>query len=167
MPLEVLKTAIPQRVQTFGIQVNGVGAILNRLAKCCNPVVGEPVVGFVTRGRGVTVHRADCRTIVNERDRNRLIDLTWGGQQPKGYAVPVRIESWDRVGLWRDISVVIADAGINIEKVEQGQTRRIGRTVLHIVLTIQSITQLSNILDKLNRVSDVIEARRDSGGGKG
>jgi guanosine-3',5'-bis(diphosphate) 3'-pyrophosphohydrolase len=167
MPLEVLKTAIPQRVQTFGIQVNGVGAILNRLAKCCNPVVGEPVVGFVTRGRGVTVHRADCRTIVNERDRNRLIDLTWGGQQPKGYAVPVRIESWDRVGLWRDISGVIADAGINIEKVEQGQTRRIGRTVLHIVLTIQSITQLSNILDKLNRVSDVIEARRDSGGGKG
>ncbi len=167
LPLDLPKMPVTSRGQQVGVQVSGVGAIYNRLAKCCNPVVGEPVVGFVTRGRGVTVHKADCRTIVNERDRNRLIDVTWGGQQAKGYAVPVRIESWDRVGLWRDISNVIADAGINIEKVEQGQTRRAGRTVLHVVMTIQSITQLSSILDKLNRVTDVIEARRESGSGKG
>jgi GTP diphosphokinase / guanosine-3',5'-bis(diphosphate) 3'-diphosphatase len=167
LPLDLPKTPVNHHNQPVGVQISGIGAIHNRLARCCNPVVGEPVVGFVTRGRGVTVHRADCRTIINERDRNRLIDVTWGGQQPKGYSVPVRIESWDRVGLWRDISIVIADAGINIEKVEQGQTRRAGRAVLHIMLTIQSISQLSNILDRLNRVSDVIEARRESGSGKG
>lgn len=157
------QTPVTLRNQPVGIQITGVGAIPNRLAKCCNPVVGEPIVGFVTRGRGVTVHRADCRTVVNETDRNRLIDVVWGGQQPKGYPVPVRIESWDRVGLWRDISNIIADAGINIEKVEQGQSRRAGRAVLHIVLQLQSINQLSNILDKLNRINDVIEARRESG----
>ncbi|RRR69674.1 MAG: bifunctional (p)ppGpp synthetase/guanosine-3',5'-bis(diphosphate) 3'-pyrophosphohydrolase [Candidatus Viridilinea halotolerans] len=162
LPLELLKATAPQRSQPVGVQVAGVGTIYNRLARCCNPVLGEPIVGFVTRGRGVTVHRADCRTIVNERDRNRLIDVTWGGQQPKGYAVPVRIESWDRVGLWRDISAAVADAGINIERVDQGQTRRAGRAVLHIVLTIQSINQLSSILDRLNRINDVIEARRES-----
>ncbi|HMQ29406.1 MAG TPA: bifunctional (p)ppGpp synthetase/guanosine-3',5'-bis(diphosphate) 3'-pyrophosphohydrolase [Chloroflexaceae bacterium] len=167
LPLDLPKLHPSSRAPSVGVQITGVGAIHNRLAKCCNPVVGEPVVGFVTRGRGVTVHRAECRTIVNERDRNRLIDVSWGGQQTKGYAVPVRIESWDRVGLWRDISNVIADAGINIEKVEQGQTKRAGRAVLHIVMTIQSITQLSSILDKLNRVNDVIEARRESGSGKG
>ncbi len=167
LPVDLPKVPTSARNQTVGVQVSGVGAIHNRIAKCCNPVIGEPVVGFVTRGRGVTVHRADCRTIVNERDRNRLIDITWGGQQPKGYAVPVRIESWDRVGLWRDISNVIADGGVNIEKVEQGQTRRAGRTVLHVVMTIQSISQLSSMLDKLNRVNDVIEARRESGSGKG
>ncbi|NTU80977.1 MAG: bifunctional (p)ppGpp synthetase/guanosine-3',5'-bis(diphosphate) 3'-pyrophosphohydrolase [Chloroflexales bacterium] len=167
LPLDLPKMPATARHQPVGVQISGVGAIHNRLAKCCNPVVGEPVVGFVTRGRGVTVHRADCRTIVNERDRNRLIDVAWGGQQPKGYSVPVRIESWDRVGLWRDISNVIADGGINIEKVEQGHTRRAGRTVLHVVMTIQSINQLSSILDKLNRVNDVIEARRESGSGKG
>lgn len=151
----------PTRTEPIGIQVLGVGAVHNRLAKCCNPVVGEPIVGYVTRGRGVTVHRADCRTIVNERDRNRLIDVNWGGQQPKGYSVPVRIESWDRVGLWRDVSVIIADAGVNIEKVEQGSSRRVGRAVLHVTCTIQSISQLSTLLDKLNRIPDVIEARRE------
>ncbi|PDW02646.1 RelA/SpoT family protein [Candidatus Viridilinea mediisalina] len=164
LPVDLLKPPAAPRNQPIGVHVCGVGAIYNRLARCCNPIIGEPVVGFVTRGRGVTVHRADCRTIVNERDRNRLIDVTWGGQQPKGYSVPVRIESWDRVGLWRDISIVIADAGINIERIEQSPTRRSGRAVLLIVLTIQSISQLSNILDRLNRINDVIEARRESGG---
>jgi len=154
----------PSRIEPVGIQVIGVGAVHNRLAKCCNPVVGEQIVGYVTRGRGVTIHRADCRTIVNERDRARLIDVNWGGQQPKGYSVPVRVESWDRVGLWRDVSLIIADAGVNIEKVEQGSTRRIGRTVLHVTCTIQSINQLSTLLDKLNRIPDVIEARREGQG---
>jgi GTP pyrophosphokinase len=161
--LDLPQTPVTARNQPIGIQITGVGAIPNRLAKCCNPVVGEPIVGFVTRGRGVTVHRSDCRTIVNEPDRNRLIDVVWGGQQPRGYPVPIRIESWDRVGLWRDISNIIADAGINIEKVEQGQSRRAGRTVLHVVLQLQSINHLSGILDKLNRINDVIEARRESG----
>jgi GTP pyrophosphokinase len=155
---------LPARIEPIGIQVIGVGAVHNRLAKCCNPVVGEPIVGYVTRGRGVTVHRADCRTVVNERDRARLIDVNWGGQQPRGYSVPVRVESWDRVGLWRDVSVIIADAGVNIEKVEQGSTRRVGRAVLHVTCTIQSISQLSNMLDKLNRIPDVIEARREGQG---
>jgi GTP pyrophosphokinase len=163
-PLDLPPAPVTARNQPVGVQVTGVGAVHNRLAKCCNPVVGEPIVGFVTRGRGITVHRADCRTILNERDSNRLIDVLWGGQQPKGYPVPIRIESWDRVGLWRDISNIIADAGINIEKVEQGQTRRAGRTVLHVVLQLQSVSQLSNILDRLNRIKDVIEARRESGG---
>ncbi|MGQ9926917.1 MAG: RelA/SpoT family protein [Chloroflexaceae bacterium] len=158
------QTPVTGRNQPVGVQVVGVGTVYHRLARCCNPVVGEPIVGFVTRGRGITVHRADCRTIVNERDRNRLIDVTWGGQQPRGYPVPIRIESWDRVGLWRDISNVIAEAGINIEKVEQGQTRRAGRAVLHVVLSLQSVSQLATILDRLNRISDVIEARRESGG---
>ncbi|MEI7644703.1 MAG: bifunctional (p)ppGpp synthetase/guanosine-3',5'-bis(diphosphate) 3'-pyrophosphohydrolase [Chloroflexales bacterium] len=154
----------PTRIEPIGIQVIGVGAVHNRLARCCNPVVGEPIIGYVTRGRGVTIHRADCRTVVNERDRARLIDVNWGGQQPKGYSVPVRVESWDRVGLWRDVSMVIADAGVNIEKVEQGSTRRVGRTVLHVTCTIQSINQLSTLLDKLNRIPDVIEARREGQG---
>lgn len=161
------QTPVTARNQPVGVQVNGVGAVYHRLARCCNPVVGEPIIGYVTRGRGVTVHRADCRTIIHERDRNRLIDVTWAGQQPKGYPVPIRIESWDRVGLWRDISNVIADAGINIEKVEQGQTRRAGRTVLHVVLSLQSVSQLATILDRLNRINDVIEARRECVGKTG
>ncbi len=152
----------PTRTSAPGIKVRGTGDVLTRLAKCCNPVVGEPIVGYVTRGKGITIHRADCRTILNERSKERLIDVTWGGDKPQGYPVPVRIESWDRVGLWRDISATIADAGINIEELHQAPTRKAGRTVLIVQMTIQSLSQLTMILDKLNRVPDVIEARRES-----
>jgi guanosine-3',5'-bis(diphosphate) 3'-pyrophosphohydrolase len=147
-----------------GIQVRGVDGLLTRLAKCCNPVIGEPIIGYVTRGKGVTIHRADCRTVINERDRARLVEVTWGTENPQhGYPVPVRIEAWDRVGLWRDISGLVADAGINIKEVQQVPTRKPGHAVLMTTLAIQSIAQLSAILDKLNRLPDVIEARREQG----
>ena len=147
-----------------GIQVRGVDGLLTRLAKCCNPVVGEPIIGFVTRGKGVTVHRADCRTIINERDHARLLEVTWGVEnQQQSYPVLVRIEAWDRLGLWRDISGAVADAGINIQEVQQVPTRKPDRAVLMTTLMIQSISQLSLILDKLNRLPDVIEARREHG----
>jgi guanosine-3',5'-bis(diphosphate) 3'-pyrophosphohydrolase len=151
------------RTDAGGIQVRGEGQMLTRLARCCNPVVGEPIVGFVTRGRGVTVHRADCRTMINIQadDRGRLVEVTWGAATPhQGYPVPVRIEAWDRVGLWRDISGAVADDGINIDAVEQVQTRKPGRAVLVAILRVQSLAQLTAILDKLNRMRDVIEARR-------
>ncbi len=148
-----------------GIQVRGVDGVLTRLAKCCNPVVGEPIVGYVTRGKGITVHRADCRTVINEHDRARLVDVTWGTtQKQQGYSVPVRIEAWDRLGLWRDVTSALADAVINIERVEQVPTRKPGRAVLLTTLTIFSISQLTTILDKLNRMPDVIEARREHSG---
>jgi GTP diphosphokinase / guanosine-3',5'-bis(diphosphate) 3'-diphosphatase len=148
-----------------GIQVRGVDGVLTRLAKCCNPVVGEPIVGFVTRGKGITVHRADCRTIINERDRARLVEVTWGEASPQqGYPVVVWIEAWDRVGLWRDISGTVADAGINIHEVQQVPTRKPDRAVLMTTLLIQSLSQLASILDKLNRLPDVIEARREQSG---
>jgi GTP diphosphokinase / guanosine-3',5'-bis(diphosphate) 3'-diphosphatase len=108
------------------------------------------------------VHRANCRTITSETDRSRIIEVTWGGPSPKGYPVPIRIESWDRVGLWRDVSSTIADAGINIEELQQVPTKRVDRAVLVACLTIQSMSQLTTIIDKLNRVPGVIEARRAS-----
>ncbi|MFL5804568.1 MAG: RelA/SpoT family protein [Roseiflexaceae bacterium] len=159
-------TPQPERITSpKGIQVRGVDGLLTRLARCCNPIVGEPIIGYVTRGKGVTIHRTDCRTVLNERDRARLVEVTWGAaNQPHGYPVPVRIEAWDRVGLWRDISGAVADAGINIQEVQQVPTRKPGRAVLMATLSIQSISQLSSILDKLNRLPDVIEAHREQGG---
>jgi len=155
-----------RRTDPKGISVRGVDGVLTRLAKCCNPVIGEPILGFVTRGKGITVHRADCRQVINERDQARLVEVTWGEASPQqGYPVHVRIEAWDRVGLWRDISGAVADAGINIQEVQQVPTRKPDRAILMTKLLIQSITQLSTILDKLNRLPDVIEARREQSGG--
>jgi GTP pyrophosphokinase len=153
----------PSSSQDF--QVRGMDGLLTRLARCCNPMPGEPIVGYVTRDKGVTIHRADCRTLLNRRDRKRLLEVTWS-QAPAthGSAVPVRIEAWDRVGLWRDISGTVADAGINITEVQQVPTRKPGRAVLMATLQIQSIAQLAGIIDKLNRLPDVIEARRERSG---
>ncbi len=148
-----------------GIQVRGVDGLLTRLARCCNPIVGEPVIGFITRGKGVTIHRADCRMVTNEQDRERLVEVAWGSAPiPQGAPVPVRIEAWDRVGLWRDITKEIADASINIDVVEQVPTRKTGRAVLRVTLRINSVVQLTSILDRLSRMPDVIEARRDNTG---
>ena len=154
----------PQSVKggATGVQVLGAGNVLTRLARCCNPIEGEPIVGYVTRGKGITVHRDNCRTITSETDQSRIIEVMWGGPSPKGYAVPIRIESWDRVGLWRDVSSTIADAGINIEELQQVPTRKTDRAVLVACLTIQSVSQLTTIIDKLNRIPSVIEARRTS-----
>lgn len=152
-----------RRANTQGIQVRGVDGVMTRLAKCCNPVIGEPIVGYVTRGKGITVHRSNCHTILNERDQERLVDVTWGaGPKQQGYVVPVWIEAWDRVGLWRDISSLMADSNINIEEVKQVPTRKPDRAFLSIRLNINSIPQLTTILDKLNRLPDVIEARREN-----
>jgi GTP pyrophosphokinase len=171
-PIAELAPEIPQitphpdrKSEPQGIQVRGVDGLLMRMAKCCNPVAGEPIAGFITRGRGITIHRADCRMVVNERDRERLVDVSWGASAPpQGSPVPIRIEAWDRVGLWRDISSAVADANINIDVVEQVPTRKVGRAVLRITLRIGSVSQLATIIDKLNRLSDVIDARRDNSG---
>jgi GTP pyrophosphokinase len=152
--------AAPKGIQVRG---DGDGELLTRLARCCNPAPGEPIIGFVTRGKGITIHRVDCRMVRNEPNPERLLDLTWGADPPpEGYPVPVRIDAWDRVGLWKDVSSTIADAGINIDILEQVQSQRNDKVVLRVTLRIRSVGQLTQILDKLSRLKAVIEARRDT-----
>lgn len=153
------------RVSASGeIYLEGTGKIASRLARCCNPVFGEPIVGFTTRGRGVTVHRTDCRTIQNlsASERNRLMPVCWGNASGPNqwFPVPLRIEAWDRVGLWRDISNVIADARINITDINQGKRWANGRTALNVTVSLQSMAQLSPLIEKLNRIPDVIDVYR-------
>ena len=152
----------PVETPKIGIQVRGANDIYTRLAKCCNPVEGEAVVGYVTRGKGLTIHRADCYNIINERSPERLMDVSWGSSDERQrYPVPVRIEAWDRVGLWRDVADAIADAGVNINKVQQIENRHRDHATLIATVMVDSLAQLTTILDRLNRVRDVIEARRD------
>lgn len=162
-------TPIPQiaptpRPESSSIRVCGTGNVLTRIARCCTPLPGEPIVGYVTRGKGITVHRADCRMVLNMNNRERMVDVSWGDAEMKGYPVPITIESWDRVGLWRDITAAVADAGINIDQVQQVKNCANSYVTLSMQLTVNSINQLTEILDKLNRISNVIEARREGNG---
>src|SRR3989442_4968829 len=104
------KMAIPEVAPPFpptsrgGVRVKGVGDLLIRFGVCCNPVPGEAIVGYITRGRGVTVHRADCSNVKGTADRERLVEVEWERSAARTYPVAIRIEGWDREGFLRDVA---------------------------------------------------------------
>jgi len=139
------------------LQVLGTGGLLTRLARCCNPIPGEEIVGYVTRGRGITIHRRDCPNVLNVRDRDRLIEVSWG-TQARTFPVMVSVLAFDRAGLLHDISGVVTREGINIEGISIN--RKQNMVTLYITMAVTDIGQLGRILARINNVPNVIEARR-------
>ncbi|MFN8593424.1 MAG: bifunctional (p)ppGpp synthetase/guanosine-3',5'-bis(diphosphate) 3'-pyrophosphohydrolase [Thermomicrobiales bacterium] len=143
------------------LQVMGVGDLLTNLATCCKPVNGDPIIGFVTRGRGITVHRDDCPNIVNPSEPERLVPVTWGDHGEDTFPVTIRVNAWDRVGLLRDVSTLLADERVNIVNVST--STHDDRTVsLYATVEVEGIGQLSTILQKLESVRDVYDVRRET-----
>lgn len=143
-----------------GLRVKGVGDLLTRLARCCNPVPGDPVVGYVTRGRGVTVHRADCLSVLREDEPERLVDVDWGRVQQQVFPVAIRIEAWDREGLLRDISSIVADEKINIVALNVA-THKDGTATAHATIDVDSLARLSRLMTRLEAIRDVRGVARD------
>ncbi len=142
-----------------GVQVRGVGDLLTRLARCCNPVPGEPIIGYITRGKGVTVHRRDCPNVKNLSDTERLIDVDWGAVR-EAYPVSIRIEAFDRAGLLRDIATVVADEGIRMSAV-QASVHEDNTAIVTATMEISGVQQLRSVLSKLEGIHDVLEVRRE------
>ena len=146
-----------------GVSIMGAGGLLVNLARCCAPIAGDEIVGYITRGRGVTVHRTDCPNIAALRDVERLIDVSWGSEDDEQhYLVPVEVVAYDREGLLREISTIIADQKVNITSVEVSTRQHIA--TLYLRLEIASNRQLTRILSKLEMVPSVVEARRRNSG---
>jgi GTP pyrophosphokinase len=144
---------------TQGIQILGTGGLMVTFAKCCNPTPGDPIVGYVTRGRGVTVHRRDCLNLASYNEPERLLDVSWGKvTKEQRYSVPVEVIAYDREGLLRDISTVISDEKVNMSSVNVHTRNDIA--VFHVTLEIADVRQLTRILDKVSTVANVVEARR-------
>ncbi|MDQ3467067.1 MAG: bifunctional (p)ppGpp synthetase/guanosine-3',5'-bis(diphosphate) 3'-pyrophosphohydrolase, partial [Chloroflexota bacterium] len=143
------------------LQVMGVGDLLTNLATCCRPVNGDAIIGYVTRGRGITVHRTDCTNVLALPDPERLVPVTWGDQGEETFPVTIRVHAWDRVGFLKDISTLLADEKVNIVSVLT--TTHDDRTVtLLITVEVEGIGQLSKVLHKLENVRDVYEVRRET-----
>lgn len=139
------------------ITVLGLKGLMNTMARCCNPAPGDEIVGYVTRGRGATVHRKDCPNILRVQDRERLVRVSWG--EPKStYPVPVRIKAFDRDGLMKDVSTLIADEGVNMQRVKVEVARNLA--IFDLVLEVRDILHLSRILDRLENLPNVMEAQR-------
>lgn len=146
-----LKGNLPLSSPSSGISVLGVGDLLTSIARCCNPIQGDPIIGFVTRSRGVSVHKVGCINVLNEDEKERLVPVSWG-QKRELYPVRVRIEAMDRVGLLRDVSTRVSDDKINIAWLV---TRENNDATVSMELTIHV-----NDLEELNRVFSRLEGIR-------
>jgi len=143
---------------TTSIHVLGTGDLLTRLSKCCNPVPGDKIIGYVTRGEGVSVHRRNCKNILNEDEKERLVDVEWG-QRGQMYPVAVHIEAWDRVGLLRDVSTMVAEDKVNMVGVHT-QEGNDGHITIHVTLETSGIEQLARILNRLESIRGVLSVSR-------
>jgi RelA/SpoT family (p)ppGpp synthetase len=141
-----------------GIDIMGDGGMLINLGRCCNPAQGDQIVGYITRGKGVTVHRADCPNVINSTERERFINVSWGRAVEKTYPVPVIIVAYDREGLLRDIGGVVANENINITQVNVNTRQSIA--TFQVTMEIEDTTQLSRVLAKIEQLPNVLEARR-------
>jgi GTP pyrophosphokinase len=148
-----------------GIRVKGVGDLYTQLAQCCKPQPGgsDPIIGYVTRGRGVTIHKWDCPNILlrtNKGEVERLVEVDWGTTEDRIYPVVIRVRAWDRDGLLRDIATVVAGEGVNMRKVNSALKQKTNLATLTATLEITTITQLIRILDRIERLPNVIEVTR-------
>lgn len=158
--------AAPERaiLAPGGVTVGGMSGMLTTIASCCHPMKGDEVIGYVTKTKGISVHRVTCSNVLNlpEENKGRLIPVGWGEDSQQFYRVPVRMEALDRVGLLRDITVMVADEKINI-----GDMRTLpsgGRGTILILFTVEvtGLEQLARILNKLHTVRDVLDVRREA-----
>jgi len=157
---KLLPTPPPPMQAIEGIQIQGTGGLLTRLARCCHPLPGDEIIGYITRGRGVTVHRRDCPNILRLRNTERLIEVSWGTRL-QTVPVTIRITAYDRTRLLHEISGIISAENINMAAVNVGRRKNI--VTLYITVEINDIAQLSRVLTKIERLPNVFEARRHMG----
>jgi GTP pyrophosphokinase len=151
-----------ERKPVDGINVRGLKGLLTRMAKCCNPAPGDDIVGYITRGRGATIHRKDCPNILNINDRERLVEASWG-ELENTFPVPVQIKAYDRDGLVRDVSTLLSEEGVNMNKAYVDVDHR-NMAVFDLILEVRDIGHLSRILDRLERLPNIVDARRSRPG---
>ena len=154
---EHLVAPLPATGPASGIQVLGVGDLLTRMARCCGPIRGDDITGYITRNRGVTVHRRNCPNIVHETETERLVEVTWGETQTL-YPVRIRIEAWDRVGLLRDVTSLVSEERVNIASCVSEEDDDV--SIISLTVYTDGINQLSRLFSKLEGVDGVIRVAR-------
>jgi GTP diphosphokinase / guanosine-3',5'-bis(diphosphate) 3'-diphosphatase len=153
---------IPQVEPTARVLVRGARGVFTTVAACCQPVPGDAIVGYTTRGKGVTVHRSDCINAVNAVEKHRIVPVDWDAEATHLYPVAIKIEAWDRTGLLRDIATVVAESKVNMSavKVDVYDDKS---AVVSTTVEIDSLSQLSRLMEKLELVRDVHTVAREVG----
>lgn len=162
--IEKLKPKKQVKSNGSGILVKGEPGLLVRLAKCCSPVPGDPIIGFITRGRGVSVHRADCPNISNnQNDIDRLIDVEWDYGGNENFEVNMEIVAYDRTGIMADIMATLAEMKISVLSVN-AKVNDTKNVTIHMGISIKDLAQFEFITTKIRRLKDVYTVQRYTGG---
>jgi guanosine-3',5'-bis(diphosphate) 3'-pyrophosphohydrolase len=143
------------------VVVKDLDDILVRLARCCTPVPGDAIIGFVTRGRGVSVHRADCPNgKALARDGERIMEVAWDSRSPRSFTASILVEAIDRTKLLRDITTAISDLGVNILSSSSTTNPRTRMASLKFTVELADASHLEHILHSVKRVAAVFDAYR-------
>jgi GTP pyrophosphokinase len=145
-----------------GVSIQGVGNLLTRMAKCCNPLPGDAIVGFITRGQGITVHRQDCSNALRHHNESeeRLIEVSWGADRGQTYPVDVDIIAHERSGLLRDITGLLSNEKINVLAVNTQTDKKQHIARMTFTLEIPDVAMLSRVLSLLDQIPNVMEVKR-------
>ncbi|USG64088.1 bifunctional (p)ppGpp synthetase/guanosine-3',5'-bis(diphosphate) 3'-pyrophosphohydrolase [Brevibacillus ruminantium] len=142
-----------------GVKVKGVDNLLVRISRCCTPVPGDQIIGFITRGRGVSVHRKDCPNVLTDECMERLIDVEWDTDFKHNYHVDIEITGQDRSGLLNDVLQVVAETKTNISAVS-GKADKNRVATIHMTISISNIDHLQKVVERIKRIKDIYSVRR-------
>jgi len=156
-------TAPAEDNRPAGLSVGGMSGLLTRLANCCSPLPGDEVVGFTSRGRGVVVHRQDCKNLRRYKERNeeRLIEVSWNSMPQQRYHAPIILTAQDRPGLMRDVAAAVGELGINMSAVGANTVPSARKAIITATLDIESLEQLNHIITRLKKMKDIVNVERD------
>lgn len=153
-------TASTKSVSSDAIEVVGLKGLLWQMARCCHPAPGDQIVGYITRGRGATIHRQDCPNMLRRKDKERLLQVGWGKVEHT-FPVSIKVKAYDRQGLMVDISTLLTSENVNIADVSVNVNRSLAD--IHLVVEVKDLSQLSRILTRIENLPNVLEAHRTKG----
>ncbi|HEX6481405.1 MAG TPA: RelA/SpoT family protein [Ktedonobacteraceae bacterium] len=155
----------PKPASTARLEVAGVSGLLTSLANCCCPLPGDEIIGFISRGKGAIIHRADCKNInrYRERDRERLVNVSWTTMGYQRYLAPILITARDRSGLIRDIATVVSEVGVNMTSVSSNVGAGKQVALINATLEVDSMDQMLRVFARLEKIKGVLQVERDLG----
>jgi GTP pyrophosphokinase len=162
LPVESRPRVLRRKKPVGEINVLGVGNLLTTMANCCKPVPGDDIVGFITQGKGVTIHRKDCTNILNlqEENRLRLVEVEWGEAEVQTYPVTLLIEALDRQGLLSDITRTLADEKVNVIAVNTLSDKKNQMARMAVTIETRDLHQLNRLMDKISQLHNVTDVVR-------
>ncbi len=142
--------------------MQGVGNLLTQFAACCSPLPGDPIVGYITQGRGITVHREDCPNILgmDQSREARIMTIEWGDDSVETFPVDIEISALDRKGLLYDISRVLRDANVNVLSTASQTSEKDNVALMRLRVEMSDVQQLSRVLAQVSQLPNVTDARR-------